>query len=209
MKSRNYLKFVSAIFLACFMLQASAQQSPMMTVLRKPHASVQIAPDAAEAMLKGFVSCDPRAALPAKFLSPLGVKFLDSKQAASIQFSTPVAEDVLLLLGNDSASLEIAPDGRYAIYGGKYRLKKRIQLGDELELTGVSEMVATYGAPRARVGVTYTFKGSAEEALARIESNLHVDLKSRTGRMPEPSAKEAWYTLGDDGHSAACWRFVD
>lgn len=212
MKNRKYLRFVPAIFLSCSMLPALAQQSPMMTVLRKPHASAeQVAPADTDAMLRGFVACDPRAALPAKILSPLGVRFLDQKQAAGVRFVSPsqsALRETPVLQGNDPANMETTPEGLYMIYGGKYKLKKRIKFSDGIELTGVSEMVSTYGH-RPRVGVTYTFKGAAGEALGWIERQQRAELKSRIDHVPEESSGEVWYTLSDDGRSAACWRFID
>lgn len=214
MKNIKLVMSLLAIFLSCFALQALAQASPMMTVLQ-PQRHTQTIPDGdVSAMLHGFTACNPQAALPSAILAPLGVKFLGKIQAAGVRFSLPdplKEHDVLLLAGNDPANMDRATDGSFSIYGGKYRLKKRLALADSIKLTGVGEMMAV-NEKRARVGVTYTLNVSAALFLAFVEEGQQIDLKSRIDRMPKSgkaTAEDVWFTLGPDGRSATCWRFVD
>lgn len=213
MKMKKLLLVVS---LMCASAMVFAQ-SPMTTVLHKHRVEgAQVSPEAVTGMMRGFAACDPAAALPKEVLSPLGVKFLDAKQAAGVKFAFPSGKalkdrSVLVLVGNDPANMETAPDGRFLFYGGKYRLKKRIDLGSVVNLRGVAEMLAV-GEPHSRVGVTYTFDRDSKVALLSLESFHGIDLRSRVDKMPQEAlAKrgDVWVTLGEDGKSATCWRFID
>lgn len=208
------LKILVMISVFCVGVSAWAQ-SPMTTVLHKPRVAVAENPqNSTGAMVRNFAACSPSSALPKSVLAPLGVAFLDSKQAAAVKFAYPdLLKDRsnLLLVANDPSNMETTADGRFLIYGGKYRLKKSIVLAERATLRAVAEMIAV-GPPRSRVGVSYTFDKPIKGALASLEATHDVELISRIDRLPmaeTAKVSDAWITLGDDGKSVTCWRFVD
>ena len=209
MKMRKFLLVLSLI---CAAVPALAE-SPMTTVLHKNR--VETAPASSSsvaAMARGFAACDPKTALPKTLLASLGVAFLDDSHARAVVFADANLlknRSVLLLAGNDPASMETTGDGRFLFYGGKYRLKKSISLGSDINLLSVGEVIFV-GKPRARVGVIYAFDKPVMKALDGLESSHSVDLKPMIDRLPKAvTSNEVWVTLGDDGKSATCWRYVD
>lgn len=212
MKNTKFMNLLVGLLLGCVAIQAAAQESPMMTVLRHGHGA-GFASEEVKLMLQGFVACQPQEALPRSILVPLGVKFLEG-QGNDIQFAYPglfTHPDLLLLAGNDPASMETTDDGRYLFYGGQYRLKEIVIASAPIALIKVGQVLSV-SPPRARIGITYTFNQDSRFIVPWLESRFHVPIQSRVGHLPPSStatSENVWYTLPDDGQSVTCWRYVN
>lgn len=184
--------------------------SPLNTVLRPARSEAQVASQDIAAMVKGFARCAPAEALPVGILSPLGVKFLERRQAAALRFAygnLMMDRSVLVLVGNDPVNTEVS-EGAYLAYGGKYRLKQVVNLGG-VKVRFVASMVSVI-PPKAVVGVTYGFNTPVADAIAALERH-GVAVAKGLEKPPSPETArsgDVWFTAGDDGKSLSCWHYL-
>jgi len=197
------------LILMLFAGVAHAETGPIKLDMLKPKAGVNA--EAVAAMVAGFEACSSKDALPRDVLAPLGVQYLSDAALPAFAYADLLRDrSVLVLRGNDPASMEKVGDGRFMTYGGHYKLKKVFPLTGDVQLTAVSTL-ASVGPVRAIVGVTYFFNKPLSTALGSIDAAYGTHLKSKIG-MALPSnigtvkAGEVWFVGDASSNNVICWR---